>query len=118
MKKLSAFTLFTTLITALNAEVSFITEAEYASQLYHSPRGIGCFKCHGEIGEGKLIAKYKDKGEKKSFRPPAINGLDFESFYRAMGKRQRGMPRYFLTDEEIKILYVYLHPKELDSVDQ
>jgi len=118
MKMLSAFALLTTLFTVLNAEVSFITEAEYASQLYHSPRGIGCFKCHGEKGEGKLIANYKDKGEKKSFRPPAINMLDFESFYKAMSKRQRGMPRYFLTDEEIKILYVYLHPKELDSVDQ
>jgi len=118
MKKLSAFTLLTTLITALNAEVSFITEDEYASQLYHSPRGIGCFKCHGEKGEGKLIAKYKDKGENKSFRPPAINELDFISFYKAMGKRQRGMPRYFLTDEEIKTLYVYLHPKEQDDVDQ
>ena len=86
MKSLSAFTLLFIFFNSLNADVSFITESEYASQLYHSPRGIGCFKCHGEKGEGKLIATYKDKGEKMSFSPPAINKLDFKSFNAAMKK--------------------------------
>ena len=117
MKSLSAFTLLFIFFNSLNADVSFITESEYASQLYHSPRGIGCFKCHGEKGEGKLIATYKDKGEKMSFSPPAINKLDFKSFNAAMKKRQKGMPRYFLTQQEIKTLYIYLHPEEEPSAD-
>ena len=117
MKSLSAFTLLFIGLTTLHAEVSFITEEEYASQLYHSPRGIGCFKCHGEKGEGKLIATYRDKGEKKYFSPPAINALDLETFWRAMKTRQKGMPRYFLTDKEIKALYLYLHPKALNDVN-
>lgn len=117
MKKLSALALFFGLIGALHAEVSFITESEYASQLYHSPRGIGCHKCHGEQGQGRLIAKYKDKGVQKSFSPPAINQFDFRSFEKAMKQRQKGMPRYFLTEQEIVTLYHYLHPKEIKGAD-
>jgi len=117
MKRLSAFASLFLLVNTLGAEVSFITESEYASQLYHSPRGIGCYKCHGEKGEGRLIATYKDKGEKKEFRPPAINNLDYRAFQEAMKGRQKGMPRYYLTQEEIKALYTYLHPKETDNAD-
>ncbi|MDQ7068558.1 MAG: hypothetical protein Q9M40_11590 [Sulfurimonas sp.] len=45
----------------LFAIASFISPTEYAAQLYKNPRGIGCHKCHGENGEGKLIANYKHK---------------------------------------------------------
>lgn len=112
MKRLSAFAALFLLFDSLQAEVSFITEAEYASQLYHSPRGIGCHKCHGEKGEGRLIASYRDKGEEKAFHPPAINQIGYEGFVEAMRTRQKGMPRYFLTANEIKALYFYLHQKE------
>lgn len=84
---------------------------EYASQLYKNPRGIGCQHCHGEKGEGRLIAKYKHKGVDKSFEGPAINDLDFESFYKNLNKRKVGMPRYFLTSKEIKALYFYINKK-------
>lgn len=117
MWRLSAFAALFLLSQTLLAKASFITEAEYASQLYHSPRGIGCHKCHGEKGEGKLIADYKEKGEKKSFHPPAIDRLDYASFADAMKERQRGMPRYFLTPQEIKTLYLYLHQKESADAD-
>ena len=117
MKRLLPFASLLLLFNTLQAEVSFITESEYASQLYHSPRGIGCYKCHGEKGEGKLIANYKHKGEKRSFSPPAINALSFEEFVIAMSSRQKGMPRYFLTPQEVKTLYVYLHPKEDEDVN-
>ena len=117
MKSLLAFTLLFIIFNSLNADVSFITESEYASQFYHSPRGIGCHKCHGEKGEGKLIAKYQHKGESKSFQPPAINQLDFKSFKKVMKKRQKGMPTYYLTPQEIEILYFYLHPQEDQSAD-
>jgi len=93
----------------LFGQTTFITDMEYAAQFYKNPRGIGCQHCHGENGEGKLIAKYKHKGEAKSFNGPAINKLDFVTFFNELNKRKRGMPRYFLTQKEIKALYLYLH---------
>ena len=87
---------------------SFITPLEYASQLYKNPRGIGCHHCHGEKGEGRLIASYVHKKEKKTFEGPAINRLDFNTFFVALNKRKNGMPRYFLTKKEVQALYLYL----------
>lgn len=95
----------------LFAETSFITPMEYASQLYKNPRGIGCQHCHGEKGEGRLIANYKHNGVMKSFRGPAINELSFESFFMNLNQRKIGMPRYFLTPKEIKALYFYVDKK-------
>ena len=95
----------------LAADDSFITPQEYAAQLYHNPRGIGCQLCHGERGEGKIIARYTDKGVKKAFRAPAINSIDFARFDAALGGRVKGMPRYFLTENERRSLYRYLHPE-------
>ena len=108
---------------------SFITQMEYSSLLYKNPRGIGCQKCHGLKGEGKLIATYKDtkkvkEGEKvykikvkKEFRAPAINKLDYKSFYNALTHTLRGMPKYYLTEGEIKALYFYLKQVNLEKKD-
>jgi len=92
----------------LFAETTFITPLEYASQLYKNPRGIGCHHCHGSKGEGKLIAKYIHKKEKKTFVGPVINKLNFDTFYKSLNKSQDGMPRYYLTKKEIQALYLYL----------
>lgn len=97
----------------LLSETSFITPMEYAAQLYKNPRGIGCQHCHGDQGKGKLIAKYIHKGEKKSFEGPAIDSLDFTYFSKQLNKRKKGMPRYFLTREEIEALYLYVNKKDL-----
>jgi hypothetical protein len=100
---------FTLLFSSfLSANESFITKEEYASQLYHNPRGIGCHLCHGEKGEGKLIAHFKHKNEYKAFEPPKINSINFVTFKQKMKKRIKGMPRYFLTSKEIETLYFYL----------
>ena len=96
----------------LFGDSSFITPMEYASQLYKNPRGIGCQHCHGNNGEGKIVARYIHKKEKKSFNGPVINNLDFNKFYKALSIRKRGMPRYFLTKREIKALYFYLQEKK------
>jgi mono/diheme cytochrome c family protein len=104
--------LFLILPLYLLATSSFITPREYASQLYKNPRGIGCQKCHGDNGEGKLIAKYKHKGNDRSFRAPKINSINYNEFYRALNKRKNGMPRYFLTDKEIAALYLHLHKND------
>lgn len=104
------FLLFLTV--SLSYGESFITKEEYAAGLYHNPRGVGCQACHGELGEGKMIAQYKDNGEKKVFGGPAIRKLAFKDFYEKLNSRILGMPRYYLTDTEIQTLYYYLHREE------
>jgi len=94
--------------SVLWGETSFITPMEYASQLYKNPRGIGCHLCHGEKGEGKLVATYVHKKKKKTFKGPIINNLDFNTFYEALNERKNAMPRYFLTKKEVQALYLYL----------
>ncbi len=109
------YILFLLLPFLLFASSDFITPMEYASQLYKNPRGIGCQECHGDKGEGKLIATYIHKNKKKSFRGPQINNVPFSEFYKTLNRRTKGMPRYFLTDQEIKALYLYLHPKKEEN---
>ena len=96
----------------LIGETTFITPIEYASQLYKNPRGIGCQNCHGDKGEGRLVASYIHDEVKKEFRGPAINGMDFDKFYKEMNKRKNGMPRYFLTKKEVQALYLYLNQEK------
>ena len=92
----------------------FITKNEYARMLYQNPRGIGCDKCHGSGGEGSLISKYRhfDKKTKQiiddELRAPRINNLDFETFKEGVLSARSVMPSYFLTDEEINLLYEYV----------
>ena len=102
------YILFLTIPFFLFASSSFITDMEYSSQLYKNPRGIGCQHCHGNKGEGKLIANYMHKKEKKSFSGPAINKMSFAAFHQALNNRKSGMPRYFLTKKEVQALYLYL----------
>lgn len=99
----------------LFAKSSFITPLEYSSSLYKNPRGIGCYHCHGEKGEGKLVAKYMHKKEKKSFIGPAINSLSYDKFKKALNTPKQGMPRYYLTKDEIKALYFYLQQMKIDD---
>ncbi|MDA7816836.1 cytochrome c [Sulfurimonas sp.] len=98
----------------LFAKSSFITPMEYSSSLYKNPRGIGCNNCHGANGEGKIVAQYIHKKEKKSFFGPSINNINYSKFYRALSIRKRGMPRYFLTEKEIKALYFFLQQKKIE----
>lgn len=94
------------------ANEDFITKDEYASQLYNNPRGISCALCHNEDGSGKRIATYKDKNKLKYFETSEIRRLSYQDFSRALNGRIRGMPRYFLTQKEIKLLYYYLQQQK------
>jgi hypothetical protein len=96
----------------LLADATFITPMEYASQLYKNPRGIGCHHCHGENGEGKLVATYVHKNKKKEFRGPQINEMGFNEFFEALEKRNIGMPRYYLTKKEVQALFLYLNQEK------
>ncbi|PAF41353.1 cytochrome c [Helicobacter sp. 11S03491-1] len=91
---------------------SFITPQEYGKKLYENPRNIGCIKCHGKNGESEVIAQYKSKGKNKIIKTPKINDLDFDIFKKALNKDKGIMPRYNLTDEEIKAIYLYITSKK------
>jgi len=101
------FVLVFVLFISAHAE-SFITKMEYAKMLYSNPRGIGCILCHGKKGEGSIIAKYKNKGKVKELRAPAINKLSKKKFFKALRGSNSVMPRYFLTKDEIEVLYFYV----------
>jgi len=104
--------LYMLMINSLFAETDFITPLEYSSQLYKNPRGIGCEHCHGDKGQGRLVARYKHKGKDREFRGPAINNIDLKTFYTALSKSKKGMPRYYLTFKEIKALYFFIQEKK------
>ena len=97
------------LFCAASFASDFITKTEYAKMLYQNPRGIGCDKC-----EGSLISKYRhfDKKTKQviddELRAPQINNLDFKTFKEGVLSARSVMPSYFLTDEEINLLYEYV----------
>ncbi|CAD7286587.1 c-type cytochrome [Campylobacter suis] len=106
--------IFLLILPFLMFGADFITKKEHASMLYKNPRGIGCNKCHGENGEGLLISKYKDKNKKtkeiidKELVSPPINNLTIERFKNGLENPKSVMPSYFLTDEEIVLLYDYV----------
>lgn len=111
------FFIFSGLLLAVPIDESFITKKEYGSMLYKNPRGIGCNKCHGETGDGTLIAKYKEKDKKsnklitKTLIAPAINHLKLEDFKKILMKKRNkslSMPTYFLTEDELSSIHFYI----------
>lgn len=94
------------------ADDSFITQLEYGRMLYENPRGIGCLECHGDSGEGKIIARYMHKQKQKELLGPKINNLDFKTFASALQKSKKVMPKYYLTQQEIEAIYQYLESKK------
>ena len=111
MKRCFLFLLF---VSFLNANDSFISDKEYAKMLYKNPRGIGCDKCHGERGEGKIIASYFVKRKdlkikiKKEIKAPTINDISKIDFFKSFKIKHKVMPTYFLTIQEIESLYYYI----------
>jgi len=96
------------LIYADAATESFITKDEYAKMLYYNPRGISCAKCHGDLGEGKIISTFIEKSKPRVLQTGPIYHLDFKAFKRGVGSSKSIMPKYYLTDNEIAALYYYL----------
>lgn len=86
----------------------FITPLEYGKMLYQNPRGIGCDKCHGIKGEGKIIAYYSEKGKRKKLVAPPIYDIPRGIFLGSLSKKSKVMPTYFLTKNEMKSLYGYI----------
>ena len=96
----------------LFASEGFLSNDEYAKMLYNNPRGIACSGCHGERGEGGILATYtiEKNGEKilKEIKAPTINNLSVKEFIKAFEKKKRYMPRYYLTEKELAYIYYYL----------
>jgi mono/diheme cytochrome c family protein len=91
----------------------FISYYEYGEMLYKNPRGVACAACHGDRGEGKKIARYREEdGKKKTLEAPEIRNVSFERFrlpFTPQGHSRKDiMPAYFLTDEEIRAIYDYI----------
>ena len=93
---------------------SFITKEEYAKMLYKNPRGISCASCHGKSGEGKIISYYIDKNNKKVMvKTNSIKDISFKNFKKRLleNKKDSIMPKYYLKDEELKMLYYFINKK-------
>jgi len=96
----------------LLAKDDFISEYEYGQMLYNNPRGISCVSCHGNFGEGKIIAKSKDdNGKEQIFKGSDIRDLSLKKFHQALNRTHEIMPRYYLLNKEIITIYKFLKEK-------
>ena len=99
----------------LGAEEDFISHYEYGQMLYNNPRGVSCAQCHGEKGEGKVIVTYRDSHGKQALRGPDIRQKSYEEMRKSLNSSHPVMPRYYLTDEEIKTIYDYIQKRNSNT---
>ena len=93
------------------SQEDFISHYEYGEMLYNNPRGVSCSQCHGKMGEGKVIVKYQDIDEKKVLKGADIRTKTLKEMIISVSSYHKVMPRYYLTDEEVKAIYDYLQKK-------
>jgi len=94
-----------------NETESFITDYEYGEMLYSNPRGISCAECHGENGQGKVIVQFQDIKGKEVIRGSDIRKITLQEMITATNTYHKVMPRYYLTNKEVKAIYGYLQEK-------
>ena len=95
----------------LFAREDFISHYEYGQMLYQNPRGISCVQCHGNSGEGKVIVKFIDVDKDKVLKGSDIRGDSLDKMIKSVNSYHKIMPRYYLTDKEIKAIYDYLQKR-------
>ena len=95
----------------LCAQEDFISHYEYGEMLYANPKGVSCAQCHGKSGEGTTIVEYRDIHGKQVLKGSDIRQESLESMISSVNTYHKVMPRYYLTDEEIKAIYDYLKTK-------
>jgi hypothetical protein len=95
----------------LSADEDFISHYEYGEMLYKDPRGVSCVECHSEDGSGKLIAEFRDIHGKEQIIGADIRQTSLEKMIAALNSYHKIMPRYYLTDDEIKAIYDFLQEK-------
>jgi len=95
----------------LSAQEDFISHYEYGQMLYENPRGVSCAQCHGKSGEGQTIVEFQDIHGKQALKGSDIRHDRLEDMIKAVNNYHKIMPRYYLTDEEVKAIYDYLKKK-------
>jgi hypothetical protein len=109
MKKIIFISILSVLLFSKD---DFISEYEYGEMLYNNPRGISCVSCHGEFGEGKVIAKAKDdEGKEQIFKGNDIRQLSLKDFHKALNSNHEIMPRYYLVNKEVIAIYKFVKEK-------
>lgn len=94
-----------------SATESFITHYEYGEMLYSNPRGVSCSECHGSSGEGKVIVAYADIHGKEPIKGADIRKKTLDEMIKSVNSYHKVMPRYYLTDDEVKAIHDYLQKK-------
>lgn len=94
-----------------NSSEDFISPYEYGEMLYNNPRGVSCMQCHGESGEGRVIVRYKDADEEKLIKGADIRHKSLKEMIKSVNAYHKVMPRYYLTNKEVKMMYEYLQEK-------
>jgi cytochrome c553 len=95
----------------LGADEDFISHYEYGEMLYNNPRGVSCSQCHGEEGAGTTIVEFRDIHGKQAIKGPDIRMESLQTMIKSVNSYHEIMPRYYLTDEEVKAIYDYLQKK-------
>jgi len=114
MKKLLMLLPFLLLPILLWGGEDFISDYEYGQMLYENPRGVSCSQCHGKSGEGTTIVEYKDINGKQSLRGSDIRKDNLAMMINSVNTYHQVMPRYYLTNAEVKAIYEYLQIKNRD----
>ena len=95
----------------LGANEDFISHYEYGEMLYSNPRGVSCSQCHGKDGAGTTIVEFRDIHGKQAIKGSDIRNESLQSMINSVNSYHEIMPRYYLTDEEVKAIYDYLQKK-------
>ena len=96
----------------------FISHYEYGEMLYANPRGVSCAQCHGKSGEGQTIVEYRDIHGKQALKGSDIRRDTLDDMIKAVNTYHKVMPRYYLTNEEVKAIYDYLQKKNKSYLSQ
>ena len=99
-------------------EEDFISHYEYGEMLYANPRGVSCSQFHGKSGEGQTIVEFRDIHGKQALKGSDIRRDTLDDMIKAVNNYHKIMPRYYLTDEEVKAIYDYLQKKNQDYLSQ
>ena len=112
LKRLVLSLFLFSLYTPVNgADEDFISHYEYGQMLYKYPRGVSCVECHGEAGEGKVIVEFRDIHGKQEIRGSDIRQKSLSEMINALNSYHEIMPRYYLTDEEIKAIHDFIQER-------
>ena len=92
-------------------EEDFISHYEYGEMLYANPRGVSCAQCHGKSGEGQIIVEFRDIHGKQALKGSDIRRNTLHEMIKAVNNYHEIMPRYYLTNDEVKAIHDYLQKK-------